>query len=67
MNILLEEISEKEETSETLAADMGEREKRRLDEDQVAGQEMRKRAMETLSETQKRNTKIDQDGPNAKS
>ena len=64
LDTLLEEISEKEEASETLAADMGEREKRRLEEDQMAGQEMRKRAMETLSETQKRNIKI---VPNAKS
>ena len=66
LDTLLEEISEKEEASETLAADMGEREKRRLEEDQMAGQEMRKRAMETLSETQKRNTKIDQDSPKRK-
>ena len=49
LDTLLEEISEKEEASETLAADMGETEKRRLEEDQMAGQEMRKRAMETLS------------------
>jgi hypothetical protein len=61
LDTLLEEISEKEEAAETLAADMGDREKRRLEEDQMAGQEMRKRAMETLSETQKRNTGIDQD------
>ncbi|CAB3992425.1 Hypothetical predicted protein [Paramuricea clavata] len=67
LDTLLEEISEKEEASETLAADMGEREKRRLEDDQMAGQEMQKRAMGTLSETQKRNTKIDQDSPNAKS
>ena len=40
MDTLLEEISEKEEASETLAADMGEREKRRLEEDQMAGQEI---------------------------
>jgi hypothetical protein len=53
LDTLLEEISEKEEASETLAADMGDREKRRLEEDQMARQEMRKRAMETLSETQK--------------
>ena len=66
LDTLLEEISEKEEASETLAVDMGDREKRRLEEDQMAGQEMRKRAMETLSETQKRNTKIDQDGPKRK-
>ena len=67
LDTLLEEISEKEEASETLAADMGEREKRRLEEDQMAGQlEMRKRTMETLSETQKRNTKIDQDSPKRK-
>ena len=66
LDTLLEEISEKEEASETLAAEMGEREKRRLEEDQMAGQEMRKRAMETLSETQKRNPKKDQDGPKRK-
>jgi hypothetical protein len=66
LDTLLEEISEKEEASETLAADMGEREKRRLEEDQMAGKEMRKRAIETLSETQKRNTKIDQDSPKRK-
>ncbi|CAB4017545.1 Hypothetical predicted protein [Paramuricea clavata] len=66
LDTLLEEISEKEEASETLAADMGEREKRRLEEDHMAGQEMRKRAMETLSETKKRNTKIDQDSPKRK-
>ena len=66
LDTLLEEISEKEEACETLAADMAEREKRRLEEDQMAGQEMRKRAMETLCETQKRNQKIDQDGPKRK-
>ena len=63
LDTLLEEISEQEEASETLAADTVERKKRCLEEDQMAGQEMRKRAMETLSETQKRNPKIDQNGP----
>ena len=66
LDTLLEEISEKEEASEALAAEMVENEKKRLQEDQMAGQEMRKRAMETLSETQKRNPKINQDGPKRK-
>jgi hypothetical protein len=51
LDTLLEEICEKEEASETLAADMAEKEKRRLQGDQVAAQEIRKRAMESLSET----------------
>ena len=51
LDTLLEEINEKEEASETLAADV-EMEKRRLEEDQMAGEEIRKRAMETLSQTQ---------------
>ena len=59
LDTLLEEINEKEEASETLAADV-EMEKRRLEEDQMAGEEIRKRAMETLSQTQQRNSKKDQ-------
>ena len=67
LDTLLEEICEKEEASETLAADMAEKEKRRLEGDQIAAQEMRKRAMESLSETQKRNSKADtKDGPKRK-
>ena len=67
LDTLLEEICEKEEASETLAADMAEKEKRRLEGDQIAAQEMRKRAMESLSETQKRNSKTDtKDGPKRK-
>ena len=62
---LLEKISEKEEACETLAADV-EMEKRRLEEDQTAGEEIRKRAMETLSETQKWNSKNDQNSPKRK-
>ena len=55
----------KEEASETLAADV-EMEKQHLEEDQMAGEEIRKRAMETLSQTQHRNSKKDQNGPKRK-
>ena len=65
LDTLLEEINEKEEASETLAADV-EMEKRRLEEDQMAGEEIRKRAMETLSQTQQRNSKKDQNSPKRK-
>ena len=65
LDTLLEEINEKEEASETLAA-VVEMEKRRLEEDQMAGEEIRKRAMETLSQTQQRNSKKDQNCPKRK-
>ncbi|XP_028417139.1 uncharacterized abhydrolase domain-containing protein DDB_G0269086-like [Dendronephthya gigantea] len=67
LDTLLEEICEREHASETLAAEMGEKEKRRLEEDQMAAQEIRKRAMETLSETQVRNAAgKDQHAPKCK-
>ena len=55
LDSLLEEIDELEEASDTLAAEVSTKEKRKLDADKVAAEEMRKRAMETLSETKKRN------------
>ena len=52
---LLDEIDDLEEASDTLAAETHAEEKRKVETDKMAAEETRRRAMETLSETKKRN------------
>lgn len=65
LDVLLEEVNAREEASETLAAEAGAQEKRKTEVDKEAAEEMRKRAMENLSETKRRN-EGDQSGPKRK-
>lgn len=55
LDILLEEINAREEASEILAAEVGAKEKRQLEENKVAAEEIRRRALEKFHETKKRN------------
>ena len=65
LDILLEEINAREEASEILAAEVGAKEKRQLEENKVAAEEIRRRALEKFHETKKRNEN-DEGGPKPK-
>lgn len=65
LDSLLEELNAPNEASATTAAETGVEEKRKLEADKEAAEEMRKRAMENLSQTKKRSAN-EQDGPKRK-
>jgi hypothetical protein len=55
LDAILEDIDAREEASDTLAAAANAEEKEKVEADKVAAGEIRKRAMENLSQTKKRN------------